>query len=146
VYIGHGRLSVCLSVPRRTPTLLHGPGCNLGDCRKSPLVVHYRADLQSMHGFRSYDDIAPNAKCQRVLVLGHMPGFVYFPILDLRLQGIALTRSASILPRRVFGLETRTVDGRSLTGHVMLRPLPSARIWPTPPLLLHAYRPLQQMM
>jgi len=22
---------VCLSVPRRIPTLLHGPGCNLGE-------------------------------------------------------------------------------------------------------------------
>ena len=32
MYIGHGCLcicvSVCLSVPRRIPTLLHGPGCN----------------------------------------------------------------------------------------------------------------------
>ena len=27
------------------------------------------ADLQSLRGFRCYDDIAPNAKCQRVLVL-----------------------------------------------------------------------------
>jgi len=34
-----------------------------------PLVVHYWADLQSVHGFRCYDNIAPNAKCQRVLVL-----------------------------------------------------------------------------
>jgi len=25
-------VSVCLSVPRRIPTLLHGPGCNLGEC------------------------------------------------------------------------------------------------------------------
>jgi len=31
--------------------------------------VHYWADLQSVHGFRCYDNIAPNAKCQRVLVL-----------------------------------------------------------------------------
>ena len=31
--------------------------------------MHYRADLQSVHGFRCYDNIAPNAKCQRVLVL-----------------------------------------------------------------------------
>jgi len=34
-----------------------------------PLVVHYWADLQLVHGFRCYDNIAPNAKCQRVLVL-----------------------------------------------------------------------------
>jgi len=31
--------------------------------------VHYWADLQSVHEFRCYDNIAPNAKCQRVLVL-----------------------------------------------------------------------------
>jgi len=32
MYCGHERLclSVCLSVCGRTPTLLHGPGCNLG--------------------------------------------------------------------------------------------------------------------
>ena len=28
MYIGHGRLCVCLSVHRRIPTLLHGPICN----------------------------------------------------------------------------------------------------------------------
>jgi len=90
MYIGHSRLcvcvSVCLSVPRRISTLLHGPGCNLGHGRGCPLVVHYWADLQSVHGFRCYDNIhentyvslypyalqmrvAPIAKCQRVLVL-----------------------------------------------------------------------------
>jgi len=35
MYIGHARLSacvsVCLSVRRRMPTLLHGPGCHLGE-------------------------------------------------------------------------------------------------------------------
>jgi len=31
--------------------------------------MHYLADLQSVHGFRCYDNIASNAKCQRVLVL-----------------------------------------------------------------------------
>jgi len=39
----------------------NGKGC--------PLVVHYWADLQSVHGFRCYDNIALNAKCHRVLVL-----------------------------------------------------------------------------
>jgi len=33
MYSGHGRLCVCLSVARRIPTLLHGPGCNLGNGR-----------------------------------------------------------------------------------------------------------------
>ena len=47
-----------------------------------PLVGHYWADLQSVHGFRCYDNIAPpvlaigahdsiaaNAKCQLVLAV-----------------------------------------------------------------------------
>jgi len=31
--------------------------------------VHYWADLESVHGFRCYDNKSPNVKCQRVLVL-----------------------------------------------------------------------------
>jgi len=62
-------VSVRVSVPCRIPTLLHGPGCNFGNGRGCPLVVHYRADLQSVHALRCYDNIAPNAKYQRVLVL-----------------------------------------------------------------------------
>ena len=61
MYTGHARLScvsVCLSVPRRIPTLLHGSGCNFGNGSGCPLVVHYWADLQSMHGPRCYDNIA----------------------------------------------------------------------------------------
>jgi len=69
MYIGHGRLCVCLSVPCHIPSILHGPGYVLGNDRGCPLVVHYLAYLQSVHGFRCYDSIAPNAKCQRVLVL-----------------------------------------------------------------------------
>ena len=38
------------------------------------LVLHHWADLQSVEGFPGYDNIAPNAKCQRVLVLAHVPG------------------------------------------------------------------------
>jgi len=53
-------LSVCLSVCDRMPTLLHGPGCNLGRGRGCPLVVHYWADLQSGHGLRCYGNITRN--------------------------------------------------------------------------------------
>ena len=62
-------MAVCVSVSPRIPTLLHGPRYNLGNGRECPLVVHYWADLQSVHGFRCYDNIAANAKCQRVLVV-----------------------------------------------------------------------------
>jgi len=50
MYCGHACLCVCLSVRGRMPTLLHGPGCNLGSGGGCPLVVHYWADLQSMDG------------------------------------------------------------------------------------------------
>jgi len=40
-----------------------------GNDRGCPLVVHYLADLQSVHRFCCCDNIAPNAICQRVLVL-----------------------------------------------------------------------------
>jgi len=65
---------VCPPVPRRIPTLLHGPECNLGNGRGCCLVVHCWADLQSVHEFHCYDNIAPSAKCQQVLVLA-LPGF-----------------------------------------------------------------------
>ena len=45
------------------------PDVTWGNITECPLVVHYWADLLSMHGFRCYDNIAPKAKCQRVLVL-----------------------------------------------------------------------------
>ena len=57
MYCGHARLCVCLSVRGRTPTLLHGPGRNLECGRGCPLVVHYWADLQSVHGLRCYGNI-----------------------------------------------------------------------------------------
>jgi len=65
MYIGHGRLCVCvfvcLSVPRRIPTLPHGPGCKLGKWQECPLLGGF--------GIVAWDNIEPNAKCQRVLVL-----------------------------------------------------------------------------
>jgi len=67
-------LSVCVSVRRRIPTLLHGPGCNLnigemgmvGGC---PLVVHYWADLQSVYRFRCYDNTAQTRNVSECLYL-----------------------------------------------------------------------------
>ena len=59
MYSGHGRVCVCVSVcvPHPIPTLLHGPGCNLGNGRRCPLVLQCWAELQSVHGFRCYDNI-----------------------------------------------------------------------------------------
>ena len=39
------------------PTLLRGPGFNMGSGRGCPLVVHCWADLQSGHGLRWYGNI-----------------------------------------------------------------------------------------
>jgi len=77
MYIGHGRLCVCVSVARRILKLMHGPGYKLGEWEGCPLVVQYWADLQSVHGFRCYDNVASNAKCERVLVLAQCPAVVH---------------------------------------------------------------------
>jgi len=92
MYVGHARLCVCLyvSVPAAFQHYYTDPGVTWGNGRGCPLVVQCWADLQSVDGFRCYDNtnvckllslfiviytcilpmrIAPNAKCQRVLVL-----------------------------------------------------------------------------
>jgi len=66
------RESVCRSVCLSLATFPHyctDPNVTWGTVVGAPLVVQYWADLQSVHGFRCYDNIASNAKCQRVLVL-----------------------------------------------------------------------------
>jgi len=79
MYIGHARLCVCVPVyiPCRISTLLHGPGCKLAEWEGCSLVVLCSADLQSVNAFRCYDNIAPNAKRPRVLVLA-LSGCVYY--------------------------------------------------------------------
>jgi len=56
IYCGHARLCVCLS----TSACLHyctNLDVTWGCCRGCPLVVHYWADLQSVHGLRCYGNI-----------------------------------------------------------------------------------------
>jgi len=73
IYIGHGRLCVCLSLAA-FPHYCTDPDVSWGNGKGCPLVVHYWADLQSVYEFRCYDNIAPNAKYKRVLVLT-LPGY-----------------------------------------------------------------------
>ena len=71
MYVGHARLCeylcVCLSLAVCRQYCMD-PDVTLWNGRGCPLVVNYQADLQSVHGFHCYDNTAPNAKCQRVLV------------------------------------------------------------------------------
>jgi len=68
LYIGQGRLCVRLSLAAFSRYCMD-PDVSWGNGKGCPLVVNYWEDLQSVHGFRCYDIIAPNGKCQRVLVL-----------------------------------------------------------------------------
>jgi len=61
-------VSVCLSIAA-FPHYCTDPDVTLGNGRGCCLVVYYWTNLQSVHGFRCYDNMALNAKCQRVLVL-----------------------------------------------------------------------------
>ena len=68
MYSGHSRLCACLSLAA-FPHYCTGPGCNLGEWKGVSSSLQYWADLQSVHGFRSHDNTAPNAKRQQVLVV-----------------------------------------------------------------------------
>jgi len=71
MHIGHGCLCVCLSVcpSPHFHTTAWTLDVSWGNGRGCPLVVQYWSDLQSVHGFHCNDNIAPNTKSQRVLVL-----------------------------------------------------------------------------
>jgi len=61
MYIGHARLCVCLSIclpVAALPYYCTDPGVTWGNGRGCLLVVHYWADLQSVHGFRWYGNLA----------------------------------------------------------------------------------------
>jgi len=53
MYIDHGRLCVPLAFPH----YCKDPDVTWGNGRGCPLVVHYWADLQSVHRFHCYDNI-----------------------------------------------------------------------------------------
>jgi len=60
MYIGHVRLCVCLHVCLSLAAFSHyctDPDVTWGNGRRCPIVVHCWADLQSVHGFRCYDNI-----------------------------------------------------------------------------------------
>jgi len=94
MYIGHDRLCVCLSLATFTHYCTD-PDVTWGNGREYPLVVHYWVDLQSVHRFCCYDNIAPNAKCQQVLVLAVCQVVVI--TLSLRqVQSIVICMSAGL--------------------------------------------------
>jgi len=60
MYIGHGRLCVCLSVTRSLAAFQQyctDPDVSWRNGSRCPIIVHYWADLKSVHGFRCYDNI-----------------------------------------------------------------------------------------
>jgi len=61
------RLSECQSLAA-FPHYCTDMDVSWGNRKGCPVAVHYWADLQLVHGFRCYDNIASNTKCQRVLV------------------------------------------------------------------------------
>jgi len=60
-------VSVCLSLIT-FPYYSMDLDVSWGNGRRCLVVVHYWLDLQSVHRFRYHDNIAPNVKCERMLV------------------------------------------------------------------------------
>ena len=58
MYTGHGHLCVCMSVRLSVVAFPYCTDLDVtwGNGRGCPLAVHYWADLQSVHGFRCYDN------------------------------------------------------------------------------------------
>jgi len=59
MYCGHVRLCVCVCVCLSAAACLHyctDPDVTCGSDRGGPLVMHYWADLQSVHGLHCYDN------------------------------------------------------------------------------------------
>jgi len=73
MYIDHARLCVCMSVCvclslAACPHYCTDPDVTWGNGRSlCPLVVHYLADLQSVHGFCCYDNIARTRNASKCL-------------------------------------------------------------------------------
>ena len=64
--------AICLSLAA-FPHYCMDPDLTWGNGRGCPVAVHCWVDLQSVHRFCYCDSIAPNAKCQQVLVLADVP-------------------------------------------------------------------------
>ena len=86
-------VSICLSLSAFPHYCAH-PGASSGNGRVCSLVLHYWADLQSVHRFRCYDNVAPNAKCQQVLVLA-----VYLVVKRVAAQCMNFNRSSFVCLR-----------------------------------------------
>jgi len=86
MYSGHGGpLCVCLSLAAFPHYCTHPDVTWRMVGGAFPLVVHYWANFQSVHGFRCYNNVAPNAKCHRVLVLALSLALSFFhPLLFRR--------------------------------------------------------------
>ena len=76
MYTDHAHLCVCLSLTATFPHYCTDPDVTWGMVRA--LVVQYWVELQSVYRFHYYDNIAPNAKCQRVLVLALCQVYIRF--------------------------------------------------------------------
>ena len=117
VVSGYARLCVCLSLAACPHYCTH-PDVSWGNRSGCPLVLHYWADLQSVHGFRCYDNIAPNAKWQPVLCTRSMPG-LNSAVSDLELRN---TGSLTVCPTQSVAVQSSlAVFGRSLKTRLFTR-------------------------
>jgi len=81
MYCGHVRLCVCLSACLSVASCLHyctDPDVTWGSSRGCPLVVHYWADLQSVHGLRCDGNVTRTRNVSELACTRSMPIVILF--------------------------------------------------------------------
>ena len=119
MYSGHARLSISVSVCLSLAAFQYycmDPDVTWGIGMGCLLVVHWWADLQSVHGFRCYDNITLNAKCQRVLLLAVCLVCHCIKILKCASHNSVL---CSTIPRRCPVAAGRKLD--CVTAHIRIQ-------------------------
>jgi len=93
MYCGHVRLCVCLCVCVSVCACPHyctDADETCGSGRRCPLVVHYWADLQMVHGLRCYDNITRTRNASEYMLALALCLVLWFFVSDIAVFGLKM--------------------------------------------------------
>jgi len=127
-------VSVCLSLAE-FPHYNTDPDVTWGNGRRVPLVVHYWADLQSVHGFRCYDNIARTRNVSEclyslyacLLLLMIFQELLCYSVFQVK-KSAACTPRARLGKSKTFGKQNECYGIRPLRSISWTRPIVTDRV------------------